>query len=206
MISIEVLGTYTLACILIILAPGPDNTLAIGRGLSQGHLAACVSSAGAGLGLLVHILAATLGLAVLIKASTLAFSVIKIVGAVYLIWLGIKALHSRDLISFAPSTQQTYRSIFITGFLTNVLNPKPAIFIIAFVPQFVSPASGATESQVLLLGIWFALLTFLIFTILGCFASTLALWLRDRPRTVLGLNIGAGTTFIVAGLSVASLE
>lgn len=206
MVTIEIFFAYTLACILIILAPGPDNILAISRGLSQGRIAAFISSLGAGAGLMVHVLAAALGLAVLIQTSELAFSLIKGIGALYLIWLGIKAIRSKDLISFAPSSRQSHWSILTAGYLTNVLNPKPAIFILAFIPQFVSQDSGSVLGQTLLLGTWLVILAILTFTVLGCFASTLAKWLRDRPRAIWGLNVGAGTSFIAAGLSVANLE
>ena len=103
MISLEIWLLYTAACILIIVSPGPDNLLAVGRGVSQGRLAAIVSSLGAAFGLLVHVLAAALGLAVVIQTSAVAFGIAKFIGAGYLIWLGVKAIRSKDLISFMPS-------------------------------------------------------------------------------------------------------
>jgi threonine/homoserine/homoserine lactone efflux protein len=206
MISIETWLAYTLACVLIILSPGPDNILAISRGLSQGRVAGVITAVGAGLGLMVHVLAAVFGLALLIQTSAIAFDVIKYIGAAYLIYLGIKAIKTRDLISFLPKAHAPLKSVFMTGLLTNVLNPKPAIFVLAFVPQFVTPNSGTVFSQTLQLGVWFAVLAAIIFTCLGCSASVLARYLRDRPRTILGLNIGAGITFICAGISVAVLN
>ena len=205
MVPIETWLTYTTACLFIILVPGPDNILAISRGLSQGRLAACISSAGAGLGLMVHVLVAFLGLTVLIQTSAVAFSVVKFLGAGYLIWLGIKALRSRALIAFSSQSHLSHRAVFLTGFLTNVLNPKPALFILAFVPQFVSPMYGAVELQTFLLGTWFALLAFAVFSLLGSFSSLLARWLEGCPRAIVGLNMGAGITFIAAGLSVLLL-
>ncbi len=206
MISIETWLTYTMACVLIILAPGPDNILAIGRGLSQGRIAAVVSSTGAGIGLMIHVLAAALGLAVIIKTSATAFLTVKIAGAAYLIWLGLKALKSRDLITFSKSKFLPLRSVFISGFLTNVLNPKPAFFILAFVPQFVSTDYGHETMQTIILGSWFAFLAFIIFSILGIFSSGLSEWLQKYPKATAGLNIGAGLTFVTAGLSIAFLE
>ncbi len=205
MISIETWLTYTLSCILIILAPGPDNILVISRGLSQGRYAAFVSCIGAGFGLMLHILGAVLGLATLLQTTALAFTIIKSVGAGYLIWLGIKVLRSRDLISLSPQAHAPNKTIFMTGFLTTALNPKPAIFMVAFVPQFVS-SEGSVELQILLLGLWFAVLAFLVFSILGISASFLAKWLKNSPNAVVGLNAGAGVTFIAAGLSVALLK
>ncbi|TGG89383.1 LysE family translocator [Natronospirillum operosum] len=206
MVPVETWVAYTAACILIILVPGPDNILAVSRGLSQGRLAASISSVGAGLGLMVHVLVALLGLAALIQTSAAAFSVVKFVGAGYLIWLGIKALRSRSLITFQSNNHLPYRAVFVTGFLTNVLNPKPALFILAFVPQFVSPMHGSIELQTLILGTWFAFMAFSTFAVLGVFSSIFARWLESHPRAILGLNIGAGSTFIAAGLSVVFLE
>jgi len=206
MFPLEVWLTYTAACILLVLAPGPDNLLAVGRGLSQGKLAAGVSGLASGAGILFHVAAATFGLTLLIQASALAFWLVKIAGALYLLWLGIRVLRSRSLISFTPAARQPMANIFATGFLSAVLNPKPGLFVLAFIPQFVSPLRGTVSTQMLVYGAWFALLTAIGFALMGMFASRLADWLRARPRVVAGLNIGAGLTFVVSGLSVAALR
>ena len=206
MITLETMLAYTAACLLVIASPGPDNLLVIGRGISQGRIAALVSSLGTSAGILVHVVAATFGLAVLLQTSALAFTVLKIVGALYLIWLGINAFRAKDMVSFTPAAKRTYGQIFIKGFLTNVLNPKVAIFILAFVPQFIAIDAGAVAMQSLLLGSWFALLTLLLFSSLGLFSTLLAAWIKTRPGFVNGLNYGAGITFITAGLSVALLD
>lgn len=138
----DVLLAYVAAVLVVVVAPGPDNILAIGRGLSQGPLAAALSSVGAGIGIMVHTLAATLGLSLVLQASPWAFWVVKGVGAAYLLWLGIKALRSRDLITFSPALRRPLHRVFITGVLSNVLNPKPGLFVLAFIPQFVSTTRG----------------------------------------------------------------
>jgi threonine/homoserine/homoserine lactone efflux protein len=202
----EVLVAYCIAMLLVVISPGPDNLLAISRGLSQGPVAAALSSVGAGLGIMVHSLAATFGLTLVIQASPTAFWVVKVVGAAYLIWLGIKALRSRDLISFEPAKRQSLRRVFVTGVLSNVLNPKPGLFVVAFIPQFTDPARGPVPLQMLVYGAIFAVLTTLIFTVMGSFAAQLSGWLARRPRSTTALNIGAGLTFIAAGLSILALE
>src|ERR1700712_1968484 len=136
MFPIDTLIPYLLACLLVVIAPGPDNILAISRGLSRGRWAACLSSIGAGLGIMVHTVAAALGLSLVIQASPIAFWAVKAVGALYLIWLGYKALASRNLISFEPSAHRSLRKVFATALLSNVLNPKPGLFVLAFLPQF----------------------------------------------------------------------
>jgi len=135
-----------------------------------------------------------------------AFWLVKLVGAGYLIWLGVKVLRSRGLISFTPAARQPLRTIFCAGFLSAPLNPKPGHFVLAFLPQFVDPLRGSVTTQMLGYGGRFALLTALGFALMGVFASRLSQWLRCRPRVVLGMNVGAGTTFIVSGLSVVALK
>lgn len=206
MFPIEILLGYTAACILLVLSPGPDNLLAIGRGLSQGKWAACVSGLCSGMGILFHVATATFGLTLLLQTSALAFWVIKILGAGYLIWLGIKVLRSRQLIDFQQSAQQSFSRIAGTAFLSATLNPKPGLFVLAFIPQFVNPALGSVTVQMLVYGLWFAVLTAATFSLMGVFSSTLSHWLRAKPRFIAGLNIGAGLTFIGTGLSVAALK
>jgi len=206
MFPIDILLAYVAACTLVVLSPGPDNILAIGRGLSQGPLAAALSAFGAGLGILFHTLAATFGLSLIIQNSPEAFWVVKAVGAIYLLWLGYKALAAGNLISFQPSAHLPLRRVLLTGVLSNVLNPKPGLFVLAFLPQFVSAERGSVAVQMLVYGAIFALMTTVIFTLMGGFASRLAGWLQARPRLVRGVNVGAGLTFLAAGLSVLSLK
>ncbi|MDB6078150.1 MAG: amino acid transporter LysE [Akkermansiaceae bacterium] len=202
----EVLLAYVGACLIIIISPGPDNILSISRGLSQGHQAACVSSVGAGLGIVVHTLAAVFGLGLLIQTSQSAFWIVKIAGACYLIWLGIRALRSGELISFAPAARKSLGAIFRTGFLSNVLNPKPSLFVLAFIPQFVSAQRGSIQMQMLVYGVIFAVMTAALFSTMGCFASQLTGFLRRRPKTSTALNTGAGLTFIASGLSILAIR
>lgn len=206
MFPVEVLFTYTFACLLLVISPGPDNILAIGRGLSQGKLAACLSGFSSGVGILFHVLTATFGLTLLIQTSEVAFMVVKVIGAAYLIWLGIKVLRSKSLITLEPADKKSYKSIFITGFLSAALNPKPGMFVLAFIPQFVNPELGSVTTQMIIYGTWFALLTATGFSLMGVFATRLASWLQSRPKVVSGLNIGAGFTFITSGIAVAALK
>lgn len=206
MFPFEVFITYTLACLLLVISPGPDNLLAIGRGLSQGRIAATVSGLSSGAGILFHVLAATFGLTLLIQTSELAFYIVKFVGAGYLIWLGIKVLRSRNLFSLEPAKKQSLKTIFSTGFLSAALNPKPGMFVLAFVPQFVSPYYGSVTVQMIGYGVWFAFLTAVGFSLMGIFSSQLAQWLKNKPKLVSGLNIGAGLTFVSSGLAVAFMK
>ena len=206
MFPIDILIAYLGAYVLVILAPGPDNLLVVSRGLSQGRAAAALSALGASLGIVCHTLAASFGLSLLIQSSPHAFLVVKIVGAVYLIWLGYKAFTAGGLISFAPSARLPLRRVFATGLLTAVLNPKPGLFILAFLPQFVDASRGAVTPQMLVYGAIYAVLTVLIFSLMGGFAARFTPWLERRPRVLRGVNRGAGASFIAAGVSVLALQ
>jgi threonine/homoserine/homoserine lactone efflux protein len=205
MFPIDTLAAYLAAVLLVVIAPGPDNILAISRGLSQGRWAATLSSIGAGLGIMVHTVAAALGLTLVIQASPAAFWVVKLAGAAYLLWLGVKVLSSRNLISFAPAARQSLRRVFAAGLLSNVLNPKPGLFVLAFIPQFVSAGRGPVHAQMLVYGAIFAVLTAVIFSVLGCYAARLSGWLARRPRATRWLNFGAGATFVASGVSILAL-
>jgi threonine/homoserine/homoserine lactone efflux protein len=152
-----------------------------------------------------HAVAAALGLTLVIQASPTAFWVVKLVGAAYLLWLGFKALSSRNLISFTPTAKQSLPRVFAAGLFSNVLNPKPGLFVLAFIPQFVSAARGPVNVQMLVFGAIFAVLTTLIFSVLGCYAARLSGWLVRRPRATAWLNFGAGATFIASGISILAL-
>ena len=202
----EILSSYVVAVLIVVIAPGPDKILAISRGLSQGWSAAAASSIGAGLGIMVHSLAATLGLVLLLQTSTTAFWAVKLIGAAYLLWLGFKAITSRSLVSFAPADRQPIIRVFATGLLSNVLNPKPGLFVVAFIPQFVAETRGSVQMQMLVYGAIFAVLTAIIFTLLGGFASRLSAWLSRHPRALDATNVGAGLAFIAASVSILALD
>jgi threonine/homoserine/homoserine lactone efflux protein len=205
MFPFEILAAYLAAVLLVVIAPGPDNILAISRGLSQGRAAAVRSSIGAGLGIMIHTVAAALGLTLVIRASPAAFWAVKLAGATYLLWLGFKALTSRNLISFTPSAKQSLPRVFATGLLSNVLNPKPGLFVLAFIPQFVSAGRGPVSVQMLVYGAILAVLTAIIFSVLGGYAAWLSGWLARRPRATTWLNFGAGATFTASGVSILAL-
>ncbi|MEK8047521.1 LysE family translocator [Ideonella margarita] len=201
----DILAAYLVAVLLVVVSPGPDNILAMSRGLSQGPLAGTLSSIGAGLGIMVHAVAAALGLALVLQASPVAFWAVKIVGAAYLIWLGCKALTARNLISFTPAAHQSLGRVFSTGLLSNVLNPKPGLFVVAFIPQFTSVSRGSIPAQILVYGAIFAVVTAVSFAVLACGAAQLSAWLSRRPKAVAAVNMGAGLTFVTAGLSILVL-
>lgn len=206
MFPLDIWLAYTLASVLIVLAPGPDIVLSIARGLSQGRLAAMLSGSGAGTGILFHTVAAAYGLALIIQTSAMAFLAIKLVGAAYLIWLGTRALLYRNFVTFAPVTRRPLHAIYLAGLMSNVLNPKIGLFVLAFIPQFVSAERGPVEVQMMTYGAWLAVIAVVGLSIIGGFASALSNWLLRRPLVVAGINIGAGLTFVTTGLSAAAIK
>ena len=201
MFTAEILIAYFLACAIIVISPGPDNILALSRGL-----AATISSLGAAGGIMVHTLAATFGLALLMQTSETLFWMVKIAGAGYLIYLGVKALIAKDLVSIRQSDHLPLRKVLAIGFLSNVLNPKPGLFVLAFLPQFADASRGSIQVQMLIYGAIFAALTFVVFSLLGAFASRLSGWLVSRPIVAARLNAGAGLTLIGAGVLVLAMR
>jgi threonine/homoserine/homoserine lactone efflux protein len=118
-----------------------------------------VSGLSSGTGILFYVVAATFGLTLLIQTAELAFYIVKLVGAAYLIWLGVKVLRTRNLFSLEATKKQLLKVIFSTGFLSAALNPKPGMFVLAFVPQFVNPNLGSVTIQMIGFGVWFTVLT-----------------------------------------------
>jgi threonine/homoserine/homoserine lactone efflux protein len=206
MFPIDIWLAYTLASVLIVLAPGPDIVLSISRGLSQGRIAATLSGLGAGTGILLHSLAAAYGLALIIQTSAIVFLAVKLAGTGYLIWLGTRALLYRNLVTLAPAARRPLHAIYLGGLMSNVLNPKIGLFVLAFIPQFVSAGRGPVETQIMTYGAWLAVIAAVGLSLVGSFASGLSHWLLRRPRVVAGINIGAGVTFVTTGLSAATIQ
>ena len=164
---------FLTASLTLIVAPGPDNVLVLMRGIARGRAAVLVSAAGASVGLVVHSTFAAVGLSAVLAQSVTAYSAVKYVGAVYLIYLGLKALLIRDSCVVPEEAAPVALSrIFLQGVLSNVLNPKVALFFPAFLPPFADPGVGALG--LLTLGLTFALLTLAVFSLLGFFSGARA--------------------------------
>lgn len=153
------LWLFVLSGFLLNITPGPDTLYIIGRGSTQGLRAGVVAALGIGAGTLVHISAAALGLSAILAASASAFTVVKVLGAAYLLYVGISLIRSAGARSSSPGAvfnrPTSTRSIFVQGFLTNVLNPKVALFFLAFLPQFVAAEAGSKPLAFLFLGVIF---------------------------------------------------
>ena len=198
---------FLTASLALIVAPGPDNILVLTRGVAQGRGAALVSATGASVGLVVHSAFAAIGLSTLLQQSATVYSVVKYVGASYLIYLGIKTLLDSESFAVTGETAQArLGSVFFQAVASNVLNPKVALFFLAFLPQFADPTAGDVAPQLLVLGLTFALLTWMIFSALGYFSGILGNWLVSRPKLADGLRWLTGGVLIGLGLRLALLD
>ncbi len=157
MLGIHDFWLFVIAGFLLNVTPGPDMALVMGRAMRDGTRAGAVAALGIGAGAFVHIAAAAVGLSVLIASSALAFTVIKWVGAAYLIVVGLRLLLSSSGGSegTGPLPPASLRSVFLQGFLTNVLNPKVALFFLAFLPQFIDLAAPSKALAFIVLGLAF---------------------------------------------------
>ena len=198
---------FLTASLALIIAPGPDNILVLTRGITQGRGAALVSAAGASLGLVVHSVFAAVGLSTLLQQSATAFLVVKYAGAAYLIYLGIRTFLSKDgFVVSREAAPARLGSVFFQGVASNVLNPKVALFFLAFLPQFANPAAGDAAPQLLVLGLTFAFLTWLTFSVLGYFSGSLGGWLRSRASFADYLRWLTGSVLIGLGIRLALPE
>ncbi|AZN36097.1 LysE family translocator [Iodobacter ciconiae] len=154
MFGIHDLGLFVISGLLLNMAPGPDSLLIVSRSASQGWRAGSAAALGIGSGTLVHIFAAALGLSALLSTSAMAFSIMKYIGAAYLIYMGSKLLLNRSATPAInqPASTLTYKNVFLQGLFCNLLNPKVAIFFLAFVPQFISAQSPSKTLAFILLG------------------------------------------------------
>ena len=192
------------AAMILFVLPGPAVVYIVTRSLSQGRAAGLVSVAGIHVGSTVHILAAAAGLSALIAASATAFTALRWLGATYLIVLGVRALLS-GAETFAPRVGEpsAYRRIFNQGVIVNVLNPKVALFFLAFVPQFIDPGRGSTTAQVIVLGAVFVAAGVVSDGIYALAAGTIGDRLKTRRGWRSASRYGAGAIYLALGATAA---
>jgi threonine/homoserine/homoserine lactone efflux protein len=195
---------FALTGLLLNLTPGNDMIYVIARSSGQGIKAGVISALGIGGGCIVHILAAVIGLSAIIAQSAIAFDIIKYAGAAYLIYLGIKSLLSKKK-KFAINKLEeiSYNKIFWQGVITNVLNPKVALFFLAFLPQFIDINSGNTTLQILFLGTWFNVVGTLVNILVALLFGKLGAWLSSSPEFVQWQERITGVLLIALGIKVA---
>jgi len=215
MLGITQFPLFVAAVLLLNLTPGPDTAYIVGRSVAQGRLAGVVSALGIGAGCCVHALASAFGLTALLATSATAFTVVKIVGAVYLVYLGVRLLLARPaaregasvaVLNSATATAtapRALRKLFVQGFWTNVLNPKVVLFFVSFFPQFVSPDSEHKVLAFLTLGAVFVAMSSIWCCFIAWVAGSVTQRFSGKPRIKKWLDRGVGSAFVGLGVKLA---
>ncbi|MFC2079453.1 LysE family translocator [Candidatus Bipolaricaulota bacterium] len=197
-------GLFLAASVLLIVTPGPDMMYVIARGMGQGRKAGLLSALGVCTGLLLHVLAAALGLSALLRTSLIAYSIIKYVGAAYLVYLGVRALlNQRQRGEVQRRTESSGRRIYLQGVLSNVLNPKIALFFLAFLPQFSPTRGTSTFIPMLFLGLTFTALGIVWLASIACLSGSLGRWLSTNRRASRVMRSISGIALIGLGVRIA---
>lgn len=194
---------YLAAAAVLVLIPGPDTLLVLARGVGEGRRAGLIATAGITVGNLVHAMLAAVGISALIAASPMLFDALRLGGAAYLVWMGLKALRAaaafwsaRDQGSIPALPPSTSARIFANAMATNLLNPKVILFNLAFLPQFVSPAIGSVAGQMLILGMTLSVLGCIYLGLLAMASAGLGQTLFSSARVRAGLDGAAGLLFL----------
>ncbi len=202
--DIPTLLLFAGAAFALVVTPGPVVLYVVARSLEQGRTAGLVSVLGAAVGALVHIFAAALGISALLASSAVAFSLVKYLGAAYLIYLGVHKLLSRPAAPQAGEiTLQPLRKIFLEGVVINVLNPKSAIFFLAFLPQFVAVSKSNIEVQILVLGALFIVIGLLSDGLYALLAGSFGTWLKQSRRFLSVQHYVSGSIYVLLGVGAA---
>jgi RhtB (resistance to homoserine/threonine) family protein len=206
MFGIHDFGLFLVTGILLNLAPGPDTAYIVGRSIAQGREAGVASALGITVGSIFHTCAVALGLSAILAASAWAFGFVKIAGGAYLIFLGIRMLLERGTQLSVPGhfRRSTTVAAFRQGVLTNILNPKVALFFLAFLPQFIDPASNAKIAAFVTLGLTFVVTGTTWCLILALFASAFSERLRGNQSVAQWLNRTVGALFVFLGIRLAA--
>jgi threonine/homoserine/homoserine lactone efflux protein len=201
LLSLPQFSGFLAVAVMITLAPGPDNLMVLGLGMARGRRAGVAFGLGCALGCLNHTLLAALGVAALIAASPLAFTALRILGGLYLVWLGAQAIrNARPVGAIRQGVAEAPRKLFVKGLIANAINPKVILFFLAFLPQFVDAERGYPGWQIVQLGLVFTIETVLIFGAIGWFAGNLGERLARHPAVGTWLDRVAGGIFVALGL------
>ncbi|HEY9106593.1 MAG TPA: LysE family translocator [Roseateles sp.] len=192
---------FLATAVVLTATPGPDNLMVLGMGMSRGRRAGVAFGLGCALGCLSHTLLAVVGISALVAASPLSFTLLKLAGGAYLVWLGWQAWRHAGAVRVggASGDATPLGQLFARGLVANAINPKVVLFFLAFLPQFVVASQGEVEWQLGLLGLLFTAQAVVLFALLGWFSGSVGAWLNRRPGVGRWLDRLAGTMFIGLG-------
>lgn len=193
---------FLATAVVLTATPGPDNLMVLSMGMSRGRRAGMAFGLGCALGCLSHTLLAVIGVSALVAASPFAFTLLKVAGGVYLVWMGVQAWRHAGAVRVGADAAEAapLRQLFVKGLIANAINPKVVLFFLSFLPQFVVASQGQVEWQLGLLGVLFTAQAALLFGLLGYFSGGIGAWLNRRPSIGQWLDRLAGTVFIGLGV------
>jgi threonine/homoserine/homoserine lactone efflux protein len=194
------------ASVALTIAPGPDNIFVLTQGISCGRKPAIITALGMCSGISVHTTAAAFGISAVFYSSVIAFNVVKYAGAAYLIYLAWKTLKEQSSIRLSTADARASAALFKRGFIMNVLNPKVAMFFLAFLPQFVTPDTEHFPLQMLLLGAIFMVQAVIIFCLIGFFSGSIGNFVQARPRIARYFDWLTAGVFASLGMRLALAE
>ena len=207
MLPLDIVITFFTASVLLALVPGPDNIFVLTQSTLHGKVPGLIVMLGLCTGILVHTTAVALGVAIIFQTSAVAFSILKFVGAGYLLYLAWQAFRASSEKIGNPSNGNTsFRKLYFRGIIMNITNPKVSIFFLAFLPQFADPARGSISIQMLLLGGLFILSTILVFGSIALLGGTIGQILNRSNWVQTVLNKVAGIVFLGLALKLATTE
>jgi RhtB (resistance to homoserine/threonine) family protein len=210
MFGITHFGLFVIAVFLLNVTPGPDTAYIVGRSVAQGRGAGLMSALGISTGCCVHSLACAFGLTALLAASATAFTVIKFVGALYLMYLGVRLIFTKPAaaeaagVTRAAGAPKSLRQLFLQGFWTNVLNPKVVLFFVSFFPQFVTTGSDHKALAFLTLGAVFVVMTMVWNSFVAWIAGSVTQRFSGKPAVKRWLDRGVGSAFVGLGIKLAT--
>jgi len=204
MITLQQILGFLATALLITASPGPDNLMVLGMGISKGRKQGIVFGLGCAFGCLSHTVLAVIGVSALIAASPAAFTALKVIGGLYLVWLGYNAWRHAGAVKVESVgvAEETLTKLFLKGMVANAVNPKVVLFFLSFLPQFVVAANGNVGLQLGVLGLVFTAQAAVLFGVLGYFSGAIGQWLNRKPKAGPLLDRIAGTVFIGLGLKL----
>jgi threonine/homoserine/homoserine lactone efflux protein len=206
-LDVSKLPLFLLAALVLLLMPGPAVLYIVARSLDQGRVAGLVSVLSIEIGNFTHVLAATLGLSALLLSSALAFTLVKYLGAVYLVYLGLRRIFARDMAAPASDVQrQSLHRTFSQGIVVAILNPRTALFFLAFLPQFVDPTRGSAPLQFFVLGGMFVLMAIVTDSLYALLAGTVGQSLKGARPFLRMERYAVGSVYIGLGVLAALAE
>ncbi|MGL5941180.1 MAG: LysE family translocator [Waterburya sp.] len=205
--NLYLISTFAIASLLLLATPGPDLLAVLGRGISQGRKAAIVAVMGYALGDVAHTTFAIVGLSALVRSSAIAFQLVKYLGALYLIYLGVQAIRNKHQFRIVSETERIETGVILRqSIISSILNPKTALFFLAFLPQFVDLNAGNAQLQMLILGVVFMLLGMLTYFPLAYFSGVIGRWIQTRQAVADRVRWFTGSIFIGLGIRAALSE